>query len=194
MNAIKTLLAVSAVLAATSSAHAATYNFTASMYLPLYSGGTFLGTKTGVGTATLDDSTGVLDMTLSTNYNLSGFLSGATYIEHDVLNGTLTGSSYTYATGIQSASDCVPWGFLGQNICIVVRSPDLFLPDVNPIVFNFTSGGVTTFTTTDTEVASQGDLQTTTYTLTSPVPVPAAAWLFGSGLLGLAGVARRRAA
>lgn len=27
---------------------------------------------------------------------------------------------------------------------------------------------------------------------TSPVPVPAAAWLFGSGLLGLIGVARRR--
>jgi hypothetical protein len=28
---------------------------------------------------------------------------------------------------------------------------------------------------------------------TNPVPVPAAAWLFGSGLLGLAGVARRKA-
>jgi hypothetical protein len=28
--------------------------------------------------------------------------------------------------------------------------------------------------------------------LTSPVPVPAAAWLFGSGLLGLVGIARRR--
>jgi hypothetical protein len=26
----------------------------------------------------------------------------------------------------------------------------------------------------------------------SPVPVPAAAWLFGSGLLGLVGVARRK--
>jgi hypothetical protein len=28
--------------------------------------------------------------------------------------------------------------------------------------------------------------------LTAPVPVPAAVWLFGSGLLGLIGVARRR--
>ena len=27
---------------------------------------------------------------------------------------------------------------------------------------------------------------------TNPIPVPAAAWLFGSGLLGLAGIARRR--
>jgi hypothetical protein len=31
-------------------------------------------------------------------------------------------------------------------------------------------------------------------TVTTVVPVPAAAWLFGSGLLGLVGVARRKAA
>lgn len=38
------------------------------------------------------------------------------------------------------------------------------------------------------------DLGTTvgTFAFASPVPVPAAAWLFGSGLIGLAGVARRR--
>jgi len=33
---------------------------------------------------------------------------------------------------------------------------------------------------------------TTTFELMGEVPVPAAAWLFGSGLVGLAGVARRR--
>jgi hypothetical protein len=40
---------------------------------------------------------------------------------------------------------------------------------------------------------SNGDL---TYNVTSqaPVPLPAAVWLFGSGLLGLAGIGRRRAA
>ena len=30
--------------------------------------------------------------------------------------------------------------------------------------------------------------------ITTPVPVPAAVWLFGSGLLGLIGVARKKAA
>lgn len=33
---------------------------------------------------------------------------------------------------------------------------------------------------------------TTTFELVGEVPVPAAAWLFGSGLVGLAGIARRR--
>ncbi len=36
------------------------------------------------------------------------------------------------------------------------------------------------------------DLSATGLITTSPVPVPAAVWLFGSGLVGLAGIARRR--
>ncbi len=55
------------------------------------------------------------------------------------------------------------------------------------------------FNTVSMSVASQYD--TTTITSqggwnvgnTNPVPVPAAGWLFGSGLLGLVGVARRKA-
>jgi hypothetical protein len=39
---------------------------------------------------------------------------------------------------------------------------------------------------------STGGIASNTYTITPAVPVPAAAWLFGSGLLGLAGTARRR--
>lgn len=38
-------------------------------------------------------------------------------------------------------------------------------------------------------VSAAGDIS---YTATSPVPLPAAVWLFGSGLLGLIGVGRRR--
>ena len=43
-----------------------------------------------------------------------------------------------------------------------------------------------------TWVADGAFLPTDGWTATRPVPVPAAAWLFGSGLLGLVGMARRK--
>lgn len=43
-------------------------------------------------------------------------------------------------------------------------------------------------------IAFSGRLICTDCPMVNPVPVPAAAWLFGSGLLGLAGFARRRKA
>lgn len=39
---------------------------------------------------------------------------------------------------------------------------------------------------------TQGGLYQFSYAMTSPVPVPAAVWLFGSGLLGLMAIARRK--
>ena len=67
-----------------------------------------------------------------------------------------------------------------------------------------TVGGVTTYTSTDIDgdgIAGIGMIDgafpgfSANFNLTtSAVPVPAAVWLFGSGLLGLVGVARRKAA
>ena len=52
-----------------------------------------------------------------------------------------------------------------------------------------------TFDSFNFSFVSTGQLAGTWTTATiSPVPVPAAAWLFGSGLLGLVGLARRKAA
>jgi hypothetical protein len=61
-----------------------------------------------------------------------------------------------------------------------------------------TTGGIGGHKTATTTYAGFWDLSSTgdlTYNIvTSPVPLPAAVWLLGSGLLGLIGVGRRRAA
>lgn len=57
------------------------------------------------------------------------------------------------------------------------------------------TGDGSTSTIGKLQVYSLGQLELTSNgTLESPVPIPAALWLFGSGLLGLAGVGRRKAA
>lgn len=66
-----------------------------------------------------------------------------------------------------------------------------------------TSGGNTTYTMTDPDgngVPGTGMIDgpfpnfNANFNMAHPVPVPAAVWLFGSGLLGLVGIARRRKA
>jgi hypothetical protein len=47
---------------------------------------------------------------------------------------------------------------------------------------------------TNLTLSANGTLSISSGTTTPPVPLPAAVWLFGSGLLGLIGVGRRRAA
>jgi len=60
---------------------------------------------------------------------------------------------------------------------------------------NGTAGGATTAFSLGTAVFSlANDTLTFTGNGAAPVPLPAAVWLLGSGLLGLAGVGRRRAA
>ena len=56
---------------------------------------------------------------------------------------------------------------------------------LNPSSGNFFAAHIAGFDMTDGVTSAQ-------FSGSSPVPVPAAVWLFGSGLLGLVGVARRR--
>ena len=66
--------------------------------------------------------------------------------------------------------------------------------------FNLSLGGATGnallfAARSDTDIYSDNDyFKITSLTTTTVVPVPAAVWLFGSGLLGLVGVARRKTA
>ena len=63
--------------------------------------------------------------------------------------------------------------------------------------FSYVDGGITgsstTFATTDT-IFNGEDFTRGQFMYLTPVPVPAAVWLFGSGLLGLIGLARRKKA
>ncbi len=71
---------------------------------------------------------------------------------------------------------------------------DLHLPEVDeskPITFDFTGTAITHLTDNGTYLTGFDLAGTGTITATL-VPVPAAVWLFGSGLLGLVAVARRR--
>lgn len=90
---------------------------------------------------------------------------------------------------------------------IVIGAEDLYSWDITSLVNSWITDpssnfgfAITARTDTDTDSvynnyftssAADGNGALPSIT-TSPVPVPAAAWLFGSGLLGTAGVARRR--
>lgn len=75
----------------------------------------------------------------------------------------------------------------------------IFLIDLSSIASALDDGSATVSLTLQPDVNSTQNfngagLDFSTLTLASPVPVPAAIWLFGSGLIGLIGVARRKKA
>ena len=89
------------------------------------------------------------------------------------------------ATGTPSALPVPDWleekaGLVGSNI----SSIQLAVGSANPSLDSYVD--YLSFT-------NAGDTQTWDFAVAT-VPVPAAVWLFGSGLLGLVGVARRKKA
>lgn len=98
--------------------------------------------------------------------------------------------------GTESApSTCVPSGTFGGTACdgALGTSPDWEGLSIS-LVFSEDLMGFTG-TVQSVSVSGEGIAANTTvqdYGIVGEVPLPAAAWLFGSGLLGLAGMARRR--
>ena len=196
MKAIKTLLAVS-VLAAAGAANAATVATFSVDITGNVNQAPATGTLVGTGTASLDDA-GILTINSHNTTTLSLF--GGTNVttidaQTVVSGGALTGNSLSWTSAVSTLSNCQPVsGSAAAYICGQVPPTQAANIDQKPILFNLAAVGAQTIITSD--AADPTKLNTYTLTATSvpsAVPVPAAAWLFGSGLLGLAGTARRRA-
>ena len=104
--------------------------------------------------------------------------------------GTAPAGAYSYAFSL--TGNQVAWGTLFD------WNNNPLIPVLNIMTCTgFTTGAACVGTGTPMQTppfAGQAPAFTgvvTNSSATSPVPVPAAAWLFGSGLVGLAGVARR---
>lgn len=205
MKIVKSLLALSvlAVAGATHAATVGTYNVAVSGNTLDWSGavdpGTVIGGNTGTGTATLDDS-GVL--TISSSFTFTAQVSAEFQVVSNltatsIFQGTYSGGTFTVTSGTERYDSCSGYcspGLLGGAADgTVTRDYDLS--------FGETKGSVTLMSggTVVGDVSMAGGTYETLRTFTlSPsapaVPIPAAAWLFGSGLIGLVGSARRRMA
>jgi hypothetical protein len=126
--------------------------------------------------------------------NLVSFVNG---LNADVVqnNGGLYGlnnptpvtetTNAAYGTGAQAK-----YGFFTVNdMSAVGTASQLFA-----FTGNGTTGKLQSYILGSATLGTNGTLTLTGNTVAAPVPLPAAVWLFGSGLMGLVGVSRRRKA
>jgi hypothetical protein len=122
--------------------------------------------------------------------NLTAFENG---INNDVNTGGLL-NGLTTSNNV-SGSGLYPLG--AQQKYGIVGAPDMSAVGIPAQLFGFTgsatTGALTSYILGSATWAADGSL-TITGNGTSAVPLPAAVWLFGSGLMGLVGVSRRRKA
>lgn len=202
MKATKSLLALS-ILAAAGSANATMWNVTmhADNAFPALSGNLvmdFTGTWDDVTKAgTWSGNTHAVGLVpLSLDYTQSFTMNKAT--GGGVLSHLVTATCVEHTTGA-----CIGFGDALLGPIFNTVAPPQADPNVYKTKIPFTpaDGAVLTWTLQVNQSATLSDGSTINVYLPNPmtvtlsaVPVPAAAWLFGSGLLGLAGTARRRRA
>ncbi|MGD8311702.1 MAG: hypothetical protein PVJ66_03830 [Gammaproteobacteria bacterium] len=150
--------------------------------------GSFTVTNTSTSTQTFDITFSLPISPSFTNGYMTGSLSGS-YNDYDN-SGAATLSLNDWDGLIDSTSQMTLFGFAGPctgtgcsvTIAEVTDGPTLYIGDVNSTIgihmnFSLSAGDQATFTTSF-EV--------------TPVPAPAAIWLFGSGLLSMIRISRRK--
>lgn len=189
MKAARYLLAVTALAGAVAANAATVASFDITL-VNNYALGPYSSSGDGDGAAVLDGS-GVLTVQ-TTEHDLiyySGFADPVFDLvigKTNIYNGTFDGVTFTPTSGWLTNVSC--FDNFTQAACAGLLPLDTLYPFLAISgQISVSGGGVLegSFPTVDNGV----NYLTTTFT--PSVPVPAAAWLFGSGLLGLAGVRRK---
>jgi hypothetical protein len=165
-----------------------------------FNSGSSTGTATGNNVKTAGQGIGVFSSLLGTTTPsnvgntqmtlLLGFLNG---LQSDVQFGgglaPLTGTETT--AGSYSVAAASKYGLFGANDLEALGATDQIFGLTGN---NVKSGQVQSYLLGTASFTKAGGLVFAANPGGAPVPLPAAAWLFGSGLLGLVGVSRRRKA
>lgn len=128
----------------------------------------------------------------ATTVNFYNFLNG---LQNDITSGSMTGLQTATETTATAEGPNLP-----QNKYAFLAGPDLAATGSTAVsLFGFTGNGVNggtlqSYLLGTVSFTSAGALTFSQNPTGTPVPLPAAVWLFGSGLMGLVGVSRRRKA
>lgn len=200
MKAIKTLLAASALATVAGAANAAIWNvdMSTTVFFPAAN-----GPLNAIGfTGTWDDVTNA--GTWTGTVTIPGFATTMHFTQTFVMNeanGQGTMNKFDLATCTDNTGSACPG--LRDPLSGAFRNTAVNPPNPNTyktaVAFTPSNGWTGQWTLQVNKAITNEDGSTGVQYIPMPfnvtlsqVPVPAAAWLFGSGLLGLAGTARRR--
>ena len=182
------IIAVSSLFVAMSSAQAALVSFTLTgdvTFDDTFTGTNVFGLPVGTDNVT---ATGTFDSSLIGDDLISG---SGSFSLSNINNLLITVGSETFTAADDNGSGIVT--IINGTVIDELGSAGFVYAGTNTNQHLFTSDASDNFIGTENGGLSNILGEWTSYEMTV-VPVPAAAWLFGSGLLGLVGLARRKAA